>query len=141
MSAWEEIMVEALSRLTAPTDFIGTSGRGTRRSHLTAIDKDDAPAGNLRSGEDHPSKASKCAREGDIIVSIFVRDDDGESAADPYISELYSRFSAAWPAGVSVSPGPIIRDTEVADGDATRVDCHFPVCYSVGERWSLERAV
>lgn len=140
-SGYETVMQEVYDRLTASPALI-SGGYGVRRSHRTAISRDEAPGAHVVDGNDEPARGSKnCGgRQGDFVVSIFVRDDD-ISAIDEYKREVYSRLSAAWPSGISVRPGRIAVESEVADADAVRADLHFDVSYDTADLWSLDLAV
>lgn len=140
MTGYETILAEVESRLTTPSDFVpGTYG--TRRGHLTPVPVEEAPGSHIVGGDDNRIKGSQCGREADFTVAIFTRSNEGSKAADPYLEELYVRLAAkGWPKGVSVTPGDITRETEIADKDAARTDCKFRVCYSTPGPWSLDLA-
>ena len=135
-SVYESIMVEALTRLTDSVPFVPGS-YGVRRSHRTAILREQAPGAHLIDGEDRPQQGKPCgARQGEFTVSIFVRDDDA-GAGDEYKVELYRRMAEPWAPGIVVRPGRIFVDTELADEDAARIDCQFFVQYATGGEWEL----
>jgi len=78
-------------------------------------------------------------REAEFTVSLFVRSDAGESAADPLRIEVMRRLNpetAPYAAGVRVTPVEISADEEIADADAIRIDMHFDFAYPAGD-WKL----
>lgn len=141
-STYETVMVDVLGRLkVSGSGWVSTSA--VRRAHRTIVPRDGAPAVHLVDGEDAPVKGATqrdCARrEGAFTVSIFVRSDAGAAAADPFKVEIMRRLSPdtqSYAAGVTVQPGRIVVDTEIADADAVRVDMDFGVRYTATE-WSL----
>lgn len=111
--------------------------REYKRSHLTDVPKDRTPACHLVDGEDKPT--NRCQRDASFKVSLFVRSDAPAAIVDDLKVEVMRRLNpetAAYPPGVSIKPGRIATDTEIADLDATRVDMDFSLCYDAAE-WSL----
>lgn len=139
-TGYEAILAEVERRLTAPDDFMGPK-YGTKRGHLTVMPREAAPGAHIVGDDDKPGPKNNCGkRSASFTVAIFTRNDEGSKAADPYVIELYARMSVAFLRGVGVTPGPIHRETEVADSDAARTDCVFEVTYQTGGEWSLELA-
>jgi hypothetical protein len=141
-SIYETVMVDILARLKASgSGWVPTSA--VRRAHRTIVPRDGTPAVHLVDGEDAPARRGTqrdCARrEGAFTVSIFVRSDAGVGAADPFKIEVMRRLSPdtqAYAAGVTIQPGRIAHDVEIADLDAVRVDMDFGIRYTAQE-WSL----
>jgi hypothetical protein len=137
-TGYETILAEVERRLTVPKDFVPGS-YGTRRGHLTVMPREAAPGAHIVGGDDKPATKNNCGkRSANFTVAIYTRNNDGSKTADPYLIELYARMAAAFPVGVSVTPGAISRETEIADSDAARTDCTFDVTYRTGNEWSLE---
>lgn len=139
VTGYEEILDEVETRLTSSPPFIDST-YGTRRGHLTPINRDDAPGSHIVGGDDDAIKGrGNCGgREADFTIAIYTRDDAGSKAADPYLIELYARMSQPFAPGIAVTPAGIHRETEIADGDAARTDCRFRVTYPTDGEWSLE---
>jgi hypothetical protein len=146
-SGFETIMVEALRRMKVAGNA-WPALENVRRAHKTAVPKDasnkievglhvidggDAPA-------KRPSNADCAQRECDLTLAIFVRSDAGPAAADPMKLEAMRRMNPAtapWPSGVSIAPGPIKVDDELADADSIRVEMIFNARYAAAGEWAL----
>lgn len=141
----ETCMENVLARLQAAPRFGGVALASIRRSHRTAISRDKAPAIHVIDDDEVPDpvKVGKgCAVpwEKGFTVSLFLRDDEGYPAADPLKLEVMSRLdpeTAPWPAGVVLAYGKIAYQTEIADGDAVRVDMRFTFKFQAAS-WQLD---
>jgi hypothetical protein len=137
MTGFETVMVQVVEELTNGSP----DWAEVRRAHRTLIPRASGVVVHVIDGPDEKVSAARgCGRRrGSFTVSIFVRDDDGPSTADPYKSEVLTRIGGAdWPAGVVMDQGPIRPDTEIADEDVTRVDLEFPFSYPTNGEWSLD---
>lgn len=141
-------MSAVLARLkAAPTNW-GLGVQDVRRAHRTAVPKAGAPAVHLVGGRDEPAREhskSLCRRRNaEFTVALFVRNDAGESAADPLRIEAMRRLNpettglAAYPSGALVRPAEIDPDEEIADGDAIRIDMRFEFSYPATD-WKLSQ--
>lgn len=98
-----------------------------RRSHLTAVDRDLAPAIYVRFGvAKRAADKASCDWRWDLewTVSVYVRSDN-DADSDPIVIEAVNRINATVvPYSNNVVPEltSIESDTEIADADAQRVD-------------------
>ena len=143
MTGYESVMAAILGRLDAAPKNWGLNVQDVRRAHRTAVPRAGVPAVHLIGGADAPAREHRTAlcqqREADFTVSLFVRSDAGESAADALRVEAMRRLSpdtAPYAAGVRVTPGAIATDEEIADADAIRVDMQFAFAYPASD-WKL----
>lgn len=141
ISGYETVMVALLARLQAPPHVLVTDVANIRRAHRTAVPRANAPAWHLLDGSDASSSPkSKCERNSSCTVRIMLRADAGASAADPHkidiMRRLHPQTAPPYPAGVHITPGSIVFDTEVADADVVNLDMTFPFSYPADE-WSL----
>lgn len=140
----ETILAESFARLTA-TAYAGVSALNVRRTHLTAVDRDHAPAVRQIDGEDSkrsgaPGSKGSCAQPREVAwkISIITRSDaDGHLQADALMLEVMDRFVAPWPPGVVVKYGSISYDNEIADEDVSKLDIEFIGHYQTPE-WQLD---
>lgn len=141
MTGYEYVMAAVLTALRASPPVVTLAN--VRRAHKTTIPRDKAPAVHLVDGEDDRDKKPACGkRRGNFTISIYVRSDDGASAADPYritVCRRIENLGSSLPSGVMISPpGRISVESEIADADATRVDVEFSFTYQTRGEWSLE---
>ena len=136
----ETVMVAVLARLQASPAITDN----VRRAHRISITRENAPAVHLIDGTDTPTPAKnncRTQRTRGFTVSIFVRDDAGASAADPYVlavnDALDPDVGTAYPGGAIMRQGRITVDEEIADGDAVRVDMAFEFDYQT-TGWALD---
>lgn len=136
----EAVMVAVLARLQASPAITDN----VRRAHRISITRENAPAVHLIDGTDTPTPAKnncRTQRTCGFTVSIFVRDDEGASAADPYVlavnDALDPDVGTAYPGGAIMRQGRITVDEEIADGDAVRVDMAFEFDYQT-TGWALD---
>jgi hypothetical protein len=77
----------------------------------------------------------------DGMIAVFVRDDIGSTAADPFVIEVVNRINPEIPtpysSGVRLEVGSIEPDTEIADEDASRVNIQLLVKFGT-KRWTLD---
>lgn len=134
-SGYEVVLADVLARLqTSASDW----PEDVRRAHRTAVPREVGDAIQLLDGRDEPN-GQKCHREADFVVRILKRSDDGVVAADETKIEVMRRLSPytqAYADGISITPGRIEHDVEIADSDAVAIDMHFDIGYPAGE-WSL----
>ena len=124
----------------APT--FGAEVQQVRRSHLTNVVRDKAPAIHVRFGSAKVTGDRSCGRawKMDWTVSIYVRDDN-DATADPLVVEAIKRLDPDVPYtnGADVELQSIDADTEIADGDAQRVDIRGTVKFVTGQ-WAIDEA-
>jgi hypothetical protein len=145
LSLAETLMVNVLTRVKASPRFSGVKLDNIRRAHRTHVTRANCPAIHVIDGDEVPDKGKVgrgCAvpREKQFTVSLFVRDDDGYADADEIKQEVMARLSPAggeWPTGVRLEYGPIKYESEVADGDALRVDMDFVFKFDTAA-WRLD---
>lgn len=147
-SGYETILADVvLARMTAAPNIVRDM-KEVRRAHRTLIPKcaKDAYAVHVVDGYDQPQKDGKgnvCSgwREGGFTISLFARDDLGPTVLDPLKVEVVRRlnpYTEPHPVGITIDPLRITIQTQIADGDASRVDLNFEFCYPVQSEWSLE---
>lgn len=138
-TGYEQIMVEVLARMKAAPLMVQKAGN-IRRSHRTAVPREDGDSVHVIDGNDDQKKGSACQREGEFTISIVKRTDLGPEAVDPLKREVMRRLNPIlnpWPDGVVLEPRGVRPDTEIADADANHVEMEFYVCYPVVDEWSL----
>ncbi len=112
-----------------------------RRSHLTVVTRDTAPAVYVRFGEaKRGTNKASCNWRWDLEwqISIYVRSDN-DADADPIVIECVRRINpdaVAYANGVFVEIVTIESDAEIADTDAQRVDIRGIAVYHTAA-WSL----
>lgn len=141
-TGYEVTMVAVLAAMRTPTPIVPLAAN-IRRAHRTAMPREKGDFIHLIDGDDEPDRKQKCGRRrGKFTASIFVRSDDGATAADKYriaVADRLETLGSSLPDGVMIEPpGRISPDTEIADGDATRVDMDFEFTYPTHGEWSLE---
>ena len=136
----EAVMLAIFARLQASPAIV----ENPRRSHRIPVTREQAPTIHLIDGTDTPTPAKnncRTQRTRGFTVSIFVRDDAGASAADPYVlavnDALDPDVGTAYPGGAIMRQGRITVDEEIADGDAVRVDMAFEFDYQT-TGWALD---
>lgn len=136
----EAVMLAVFARLQASPAIV----ENPRRAHRIPVTRDQAPAIHLIDGADTPTPAKnncRTQRTCSFTVSIFVRDDAGASAADPYKlavnDALDPGVGTAYPGGAIMRQGRITVDEEIGDGDAVRVDMAFEFDYQT-TGWALD---
>lgn len=134
-TAWAEIF----ARLTA-TAFPGVTR--IRRARRTDVGRDDCPAIHLIEGIAKPTETKRCDWRWEMegTIAVFVRDDLGLAAADPFVIEVVKRIKpepTTYTNRVLMELLRIGPNTEPADKDATRVDIDFQLRFGTG-RWSLD---
>ncbi len=142
----ETFKAEVLARLQASAYPLGGPlFDQIKRSHLTNVKRDDAPAIHLRFPRARPVSDTSCAWQWtqDVTVSVYTRGDAGDLLADPIVVESVKRLNPLIGAGyansVVVELQSIEADTEVADEDATRVDIKLTAGFITGA-WTLDAA-
>lgn len=143
-SAYETILAdEVLARLKAAPNIV-TDPNQVRRAHRTKIPLLESFSVHLIDGNDAPRKGEVSAcphRDGMFTVTLFGRSDLGPTVLDPLKIEVMRRLNwrtQAYPRGVTIDPGRIVIQTNIADKDAIRVDMNFDLSYPVAGEWSLE---
>jgi hypothetical protein len=147
----EALKLEMLARLQAAPEMYDADPpvlvTEIRRSHLTAVDRDRAPAIYLRAGDMErldlertcPWKWSMAWR-----VSVYVRSDEADAAADPLVVEVVRRLNPTlgtpYTNGVDLRLHRIEVETEVADTDAQRVDVVGIARFQTVD-WALDEAM
>lgn len=141
---------EVLSRLQA--DDLSAYGASVdapllleniRRSHLTRVNRDRAPAIHVRFGKAKPTEDKACnwRWEQDWTVSVYVRNDD-DAEADPIVVEAVKRLNPLTSTGyankVVVRLTEIDANTEIADEDSQRVDINGTAGYTTAP-WTLDQ--
>ncbi len=138
MTIAETLMQAVLARLESSPALCDN----VRRAHRVAVARDEAPAIYLIDGDDviRGSPDSDCRRDRvkRFTVAVFVRDDDGASAADTLVDAVNDRLDpvTAYASGATLLQGAIKPDEEIADEDAIRVDMEFEFRYQA-PGWSL----
>lgn len=139
-TAWAEMF----TRLTATT-FPGVALASIRRKRRTNVTRENAPAIHLIEGQAKMNEDKSCdwRWEMDGTIAVFVRDDNGLAAADPFLVEVVARINPeiapAYSNQVRLELLRIGPNTEVADEDATRVDLDFRFKWGA-KRWTLDVA-
>lgn len=140
----EDVMMAVLTRLSAPTPIV--SKTRLRRTHRTTVTRENAPAAHLIDGTDKPiDPKDNCEteREAAFTVSLFVRNDDGYAEGDALARKVMERLDPMsddyqpYPHNARMNIGPITTETDIADGDALRIDMEFNFRYRVAG-WSLD---
>lgn len=142
ISIAEVFKAELLGRLeAAPLSAYGpVQPSRIRRSHLTVVPRDEAPAIYVRFAEAKVESDKNCNWSWALewTVSIYLRSDSDEEA-DPLVIEVLNRVNPAtlYSNKVTVQIKSIESDPEIADSDAQRVDVKGVAKY-VTPAWSLE---
>lgn len=137
-TAWAEMF----ARLTA-TAFPGVALASIRRKRRTQVTRENAPAIHLIEGQGKVNEDKSCdwRWEMDGTIAIFVRDDNGLEAADPFMVEAVKRINPeiapAYSNSMRLELLRIGPSTETADEDATRVDIDFRLKFGA-RRWTLD---
>jgi hypothetical protein len=138
MSMSETLMLDVVDRLQ--TAAVIADVGNIRRDHRTILTRDRAPAVHVIDGDETPlpSNTCFCEVEFEFAVSIFVRADAGYSAADPIAVAIMAALDPAVSYGVNIDllRGRIVREQEIADTDALRVDMEFKFRYQAPE-WEI----
>jgi hypothetical protein len=147
MTTAETLMQNVLARLLATTPApLLTNLSMIRRFHRTAVTRELAPAVQLIDGAEsktnNPMNNKGCDTERELTfkVLLFLREEDGITAADPLKIEVYRRLDQAttpYPNGARIYSGRIVSDSELGDNDAARVEMEFSFKY-VTKGWGLE---
>lgn len=139
---WEEI----LARIAAAPTF-GVEAASIRRRHRTAVTRQDAPAIHVIEGKAVRKGGDRSCNwewEMDGAVAVFVRDDLGLEAADPFVAEVVARINpeigTPYSNGVRLEIVAIEPETEIADEDATRIDIVLAIKFGT-KRWAIEETV
>lgn len=136
---------ELLARLTA-TPGMGIPVVAIKRDHRTVVTRQNSPAVHLIEGEAKLTETKACdwTWKMDATIRVFVRDDLGLAAADPYVCAIVARVSpeagapfAAYSNGVRVELVSIAPETEIADEDATAVNVELAISFGTG-RWAVD---
>lgn len=142
------LMRQVLARLRADPPVIEDVGR-IRREHRTTLRREDTPAVYVADGDnlpdDPPKNEDHCpiGRAQQFIVSIFVRDDKASEIADPILLAIFARLDplatgmSAYSNNARLRPGPIRLESQIADGDALRIDVEFTFSYGA-QQWALD---
>lgn len=134
-----QVITERLQNGSPPISAV------VRRSHRTAVPRDQCPAIHIADGSDDVRATRgdcRTEREAMADVSIIVRDDDGYGTADDLAETVMARLrpdaepSMPYPDGVRIDPVSIDVDDEVADLDILRLVLRFRIRYTAGY-WSL----
>lgn len=138
MTGYETILAEALRRMRASPALAAAAS--IRRAHRTTVPRDKVPAIHVIDGPDRPDDGrGECrSRICSFSISVFVRSDEGVKATDDLRNAVAARMAAAWSAGITVTPGAIVPDTEIGDEDPARLDFEFQAVYRVAGEFSLE---
>jgi hypothetical protein len=138
MSTSETLMLMVVDRLQ--TAAVITETDNIRRDHRTILNRDRAPAVHVVDGNETPTPANACTCkiEFDFTVSIFVRADAGYATADPIAVAVMEALDPATSYGPAIElvRGRIVREQEIADMDALRVDMQFKFRYQIAE-WEI----
>lgn len=135
---WGEIM----DRLTAAPAF-GIPVERIKRAHRTAVTRANSPAVHVIEGAARLREQKRCDWQWEMTgtIAVFVRDDEGVSAADPFILEIVRRINpetgTPYSNQVRLELVAIEPDTEIADEDATRVNIEFAIKFGLA-RWTLD---
>lgn len=134
-SGYETIMVEALSRLRSSSPAIADD---IRRAHRTAAPREFGRVIHLIDGWDEPAEGKPCGERVMMpTVVIIVRDDAGPGAADELRIAVNDLITAPWNAGITIKPGRIMTDSEIADSDPNRVTMPYEIAYKTAGEYSL----
>lgn len=113
-----------------------------RRSHLTRVDRDSAPAIYVRFGKaKRTGDRSSCSWRWELewTISVYVRSDN-DADSDPIVIEAVNRinpYTTPYQNNVVLDDEPSIEsDTEIADADAQRVDISGTAIFHT-PAWSL----
>ena len=128
----ETFKVEVLARLqAAPLTDYGPNAPlidNIRRSHLTIVDRERAPAIHARFGDakrTDDDRACPWKWQIDFKVSVYVASDN-DADADPIVVEVIKRLDpmigTPYANGVDLRLSRVESDVEIADQDAQRVD-------------------
>lgn len=147
--AWvKETVIEAMLERLQGSPSIVPASDNVRRSHRTWVPREQCPAVHVADGGDEPRRdRGGCAIERECVmtVSILVRNDDGYSDAATIAENVMARLDpdnqaeTPYPAGVTVEPGRIGVDDEIADADILRLVMEFRIRY-LAANWSLSAA-
>lgn len=120
-----------------------------KRVHLTPVVPEAADALYVVGGSDAPTEAEDrgCVqrRRAEFDAVLYLRDDDPVTKAANLKQAVLARLDPndellpAYPNGVVLRCGAIRPDTEIADGDATRIVMEFSFVYNAAP-WSLQAA-
>lgn len=142
MSVAETLAGEVLTRLLEDP-LSGVAVANIRRAHRTPVTRDMAPAVHVIDGDAKPTADKSCAWawQFDLTVSVMVRDDAGYTGADPLVCEVVARINPELDPPYSHKARlellTVRKDTEIADGDAVRVDIELRFKFGTAP-WSLE---
>lgn len=139
----ERLRADVLSRMKTPT-LLDVKSTSVRRSHLTEVDRQAAPAIYVIEGADEPvqdGKSSRCPRRRlSLTVRLILRDDAGTSKADPYLIEILRRLddeTRTYGEGVTAELGRIAPDQDVADKDVVDIGIDLTLTYSTTGTFKL----
>lgn len=142
----ETVRAAAFARLTA-TAFPGVIAANVRRTHLTPVDREHAPAVHFVDGPERTRGAFRrngCSVAREVYFSVFVYtrgDSNSHTQADTIALEVMERLApevSVWPpTGVVLEPKDISHETEVTDSDATRMEMEFCALFYTPE-WQLD---
>jgi len=138
-----DLMQEVVTRLVRTPSVIADASN-VRRDHRTHVMREQAPAIHVVDGDDAPTgkfQRGCVERSKSFTVALFVRDDQGFTAADPIVLTILARLNGlalAYSRKARIALGKIRFDNEIADGDALRVEIELTFVYNAPE-WSLDR--
>lgn len=130
MTGFEIVMQFVLAKLQTPPLTIVPVVANIRRKHRTAKTRSDSPGWDLIDGNDGPRTESM--RAGSFTIAIILRTDDGPEKADVHKIDIMRRLNPelfAHPNGVTIKPGSITSDNEIADSDVVKIDMEFSFTY------------
>lgn len=122
----EQIVVNIAARLRDLPEV--PADENVRRDHLTPATKDECPLIDIQMGDDLPSgkSSNQCVqtRKLSVDISIQVRDNAPNTAADPIVAAVYKALSPTTPyPGKAIIGDRGVRrgKPEIADDDAHEV--------------------
>ena len=133
MTTSNNLMVAVLERLKYCQGVLNDQGM-VRREHRTNVTRATAPAVYLVDGDESPDRGfGKCETQTELAftVRVFVRSDDGFSAADEIAESVMEALDPAvpYPHGAQLARGRVSRDQEIADLDVVVVEMDFVFRY------------
>lgn len=144
VESFEEVMLARL-RAAPLTDYGASPPKADRirRSHLTVVDRDSAPAVYVRFGRARRVSDRSCRWRWEMQwrVGIYVRSDDASEADQPVVAVLGRLNPEAAPfAGdfdVTLEGVDFEAEREIADADAAMVEIVGMVRFETAP-WSLQ---
>lgn len=137
---WQELT----ARIVAAPSF-GIDLESIRRKHRTPVTRARCPAVQVIEGAARLTEVKRCDWRFEMngTIRVFVRDDDGLEAADPFVVEIVKRINpeipTAYSNGVLLEITALEPEVEIADEDAVATNIELRARFGCG-RWALDAA-